>query len=69
VEQVELEGGNELSNTNHVELAAIQRFDLGILICKSCNEVITTLPTNGYVKFYGLCKNMTCIEKNREANK
>ncbi|CAN7422810.1 hypothetical protein [Paenibacillus sp. LjRoot56] len=58
-----------ISGTAHVELAAIQRFDLGILICKSCNEVIATLPTDGYKKFYGLCKNMTCIERNKEANK
>lgn len=57
-----------MSNTNHVELAAIHRFDLGIILCKSCNEVIATLPTDGYKKFYAVCKSMACIEKNREVN-
>ncbi|SDN03379.1 SR1 protein [Paenibacillus sp. yr247] len=58
-----------MSNTNHVKLAAIHRYDLGVIICKSCNEVIATLPTDGYKKFYSLCNSITCIEKNKEENK
>ncbi|WP_082614664.1 GapA-binding peptide SR1P [Paenibacillus sp. Soil787] len=58
-----------MSNTNHVTMAAIHRYDLGVIICKSCNEVIATLPTDGYKKFYGLCNSAQCLEKNKEANK
>ncbi|MEC0226192.1 GapA-binding peptide SR1P [Paenibacillus alba] len=58
-----------MSQTNHVKLAAIHRYDLGVVICKLCNEVIATLPTDGYKKFYGLCNAMSCIEKNKEENK
>lgn len=54
-----------MSNTNHVTLAAIHRYDLGVIICKSCNEVIATLPTEGYKKFYILCDSINCNEKNR----
>ncbi|NRF92459.1 GapA-binding peptide SR1P [Paenibacillus frigoriresistens] len=57
-----------MSNTNHVTLAAIHRYDLGVIICKSCNEVIATLPTDGYKKFYSLCNSSICIDKNKEAS-
>lgn len=58
-----------MSNTNNVTLAAIHRFDLGVILCKTCNEVIATLPTDGYKKFYVSCNSITCMEKNKEANK
>ncbi|MBD0382614.1 GapA-binding peptide SR1P [Paenibacillus sedimenti] len=54
-----------MSNTNGVKYAAIQRHDLGVIICKECNTVIGTLPTNGYKKFYGHCNSAACLEKKK----
>ncbi|MCD9026111.1 GapA-binding peptide SR1P [Cohnella silvisoli] len=34
--------------------------DLGLIICKSCSQIIGTLPTNGYKKFYIVCENEQC---------
>lgn len=48
---------------------AAQPNELGLIICKSCNEVIATLPTDGYKKFYVICRACVCNEKNKEANK
>jgi len=36
--------------------------ELGVLICKICNEVVATLPTNGVKKIYGICGKKTCLE-------
>jgi hypothetical protein len=55
-----------MSNTNDVKLEAIHRHDLGVVICKWCNKVIATLPTNGYKKIYGQCNTTACGEKNKE---
>ncbi|MFC4776222.1 GapA-binding peptide SR1P [Paenibacillus sp. GCM10023252] len=33
---------------------------LGHLICKSCGDVIDTLPTSGYKKLYSTCDNEDC---------
>ncbi|MFD0692629.1 GapA-binding peptide SR1P [Paenibacillus sp. GCM10027628] len=54
-----------MSNTNGVKLAAIQRHDLGVILCKECNAVIGTLPTNGYKKFYSICNSAACLEKKK----
>ncbi|WP_397386538.1 GapA-binding peptide SR1P [Paenibacillus roseipurpureus] len=58
-----------MSNTNHVILETIHRHDLGVIICKSCNEVIATLPTDGYKKFYSLCDSLNCRDTNKGAIK
>lgn len=58
-----------MSNSYHVTLEAIHPNELGVIICKSCNEVIATIPTDGYKKFYVLCNSITCLIKNKEANK
>ncbi|WP_167357049.1 GapA-binding peptide SR1P [Paenibacillus pectinilyticus] len=57
-----------MSDTKHVALAAIHRFDLGVIICKSCHQVIRTVPTNGYRRLYGLCNSSACRDKNKEAD-
>lgn len=56
-------------NTNDVTLTDIHPNDLGIVLSKSCNKLITTLPMEGYKKIYDLCDSITCIKKNKEANK
>ncbi|MBP1962751.1 GapA-binding peptide SR1P [Paenibacillus aceris] len=45
-----------------------QKNELGLIICKSCNEVIGTLPTDGFKKFYVVCQKCACND-NKEANK
>lgn len=42
------------------------KHDLGMVICKICNKVISTLPTNGVTKIYGVCTDRECIEKAKE---
>ncbi|NEW07739.1 GapA-binding peptide SR1P [Paenibacillus sp. SYP-B3998] len=49
-----------MSNTNNIKLEAVHQHDLGVILCKSCNEVIATLPTNGVKKFYSLCDKVVC---------
>jgi len=34
--------------------------ELGTVICKECNEVLYTLPTDGVKTLYGLCRNAEC---------
>lgn len=46
---------------------AAQSNELGLIICKSCNEVIATQPTDGYKKFYVVCQACACKENNKEA--
>ncbi|BBI32861.1 hypothetical protein KCTCHS21_22600 [Cohnella abietis] len=38
--------------------------DLGIVICKFCSQIIATLPTNGYKKFYIVCDHEQCVSSN-----
>ncbi|NOV03979.1 GapA-binding peptide SR1P [Paenibacillus planticolens] len=48
-----------MSNSNSVTLeagVAASKNDLGLIICKSCNHVIASLPTDGYKKFYVVCQ-------------
>ncbi|MZQ84121.1 GapA-binding peptide SR1P [Paenibacillus sp. 5J-6] len=52
--------------TMETEIAAGQN-DLGLIICKSCNEVLATLPTDGYKKFYVVCQACACKENKKEA--
>jgi len=33
-----------------------------MVICKACNEVLYTLPTNGVKKIYGLCAKRSCAD-------
>jgi hypothetical protein len=40
--------------------------ELGVIICKSCNEVIGTIPTNGTKKIYGLCGKPECTDAQKE---
>jgi hypothetical protein len=43
--------------------------ELGMVICKICNDVIYTLPTNGLKKFYSVCGKEKCVEKTREGDR
>lgn len=37
--------------------------ELGVVICKVCNEVVHTLPTNGVKKISGVCDKHECREQ------
>lgn len=39
---------------------AVRTPDLGVVLCKSCGTVITTIPTNGVKKIHGLCGAPSC---------
>ncbi|WP_248927049.1 GapA-binding peptide SR1P [Paenibacillus hamazuiensis] len=54
----------ELSASN--ETGNVQKLDLGVVICKWCNQVLTTIPTNGVTKIYGECKDGACKESNHK---
>ncbi|WP_144340799.1 GapA-binding peptide SR1P [Paenibacillus darwinianus] len=41
-------------------LQAVRTPDLGVVLCKSCGTVITTIPTNGVKKIHGLCSDPAC---------
>ncbi|BFT71142.1 MULTISPECIES: GapA-binding peptide SR1P [Paenibacillus] len=47
---------------------AAQPNELGLIICKSCNEVLATLPTDGYKKFYVVCPGCARKDNNKEAS-
>ncbi len=42
--------------------------ELGMVICKVCNEVLYTLPTNRLKKFYVVCNKEECLGKTREGD-
>jgi hypothetical protein len=42
------------------------KLHLGMIICKVCNNVVDTLPTNGVTKIYGVCKDIQCMMKSME---
>ncbi len=41
--------------------------DLGMVVCKICNEVMFTLPTNGVKKIPSICMKDECIEKTKKS--
>ncbi|WP_187434402.1 GapA-binding peptide SR1P [Paenibacillus methanolicus] len=36
------------------------RENYGLVLCRYCNEIIDTLPTNGVKKLYSLCDSDRC---------
>lgn len=36
------------------------RGNYGLVLCRCCNEIIDTLPTNGFKKLYSLCESDRC---------
>lgn len=40
------------------------KLELGTVLCKSCGEVIGTLPTDGAKKIYGICAAQGCASVN-----
>ncbi|MFB9327463.1 GapA-binding peptide SR1P [Paenibacillus aurantiacus] len=36
------------------------RENYGLVLCRHCNEIIDTLPTNGVKKLYSLCDSERC---------
>jgi hypothetical protein len=42
------------------------RNELGMVICRVCNKVLYTLPTNGLKKIYGVCDKAECLGKSIE---
>lgn len=55
-----------MSDNSYVHLAAIHRYDLGVVICKNCNRIITSVPTGGVAKIYGLCNTAECRQSVNE---
>jgi len=41
--------------------------ELGMVICKICNEVLYTVPTNGVKKIPGICTKEECLEKTHKS--
>jgi hypothetical protein len=40
--------------------------ELGVVICRVCNDVLYTLPTNGYKKFYSVCTKPECSGQSKK---
>lgn len=40
--------------------------ELGMVICRVCNEVMYTLPTDGVKKFPGLCEKIECYVESKK---
>ncbi|MFC5447841.1 GapA-binding peptide SR1P [Paenibacillus aestuarii] len=53
-----------MSYIHQVKVKSVQN-DLGVILCKHCNAVIATLPTNGVKKFYNVCSSPECAEKDK----
>jgi hypothetical protein len=54
-----------MSHTTGLKLETEQEHELGIVICKICNNVIATIPTNGIKKIYGVCKDISCGQQSK----
>jgi hypothetical protein len=52
-----------MSDTGSMISIVDSKHELGMVICKVCNKVVDTLPTNGVTKIYGVCKDIECILK------
>lgn len=46
----------------YTENAEPMSMELGQIVCKHCNQILGTVPTNGYKKFYGACDDARCNE-------
>jgi len=46
----------------------VTKNELGMVICKICNEVLYTLPTNRLKKFYVICNSEECLGKTKEGD-
>lgn len=56
-------GRNKMKTLTNVELKASHgdhSKDMGLVICRNCEELIDTLPTDGVKIFHGLCGRETC---------
>jgi|GEM_PF-6235000 len=51
-----------MSNIHQVKVKSVHN-ELGVILCKHCNAVIATLPTNGVKKFYSVCSSPICAAK------
>ncbi|MBW5445301.1 GapA-binding peptide SR1P [Cohnella sp. CFH 77786] len=51
-----------MSRSNGLAPTPSGKPELGALICRVCNEVVATLPTNGVKKIYGVCGKKACME-------
>ncbi|MGU3471431.1 GapA-binding peptide SR1P [Paenibacillus sp. D51F] len=43
--------------------ASAAPLEYGFVLCKHCNEIMYTLPTNGVKTFYGVCESLNCREQ------
>jgi hypothetical protein len=50
-------------NSSGVNNEAGRENDLGMVICKDCGNVISTIPTNGITKIYGVCRKEACAHQ------
>ncbi|OXM14070.1 GapA-binding peptide SR1P [Paenibacillus herberti] len=51
------------------EQAAVvgSKLEYGLVLCRNCNEIMYTLPTNRVRRFYSLCESLNCRELQPEA--
>ncbi|SDT01316.1 SR1 protein [Paenibacillaceae bacterium GAS479] len=51
------------------EQAAVvgSKLEYGLVLCRNCNEIMYTLPTNRVKRFYSLCESLNCRELQPEA--
>lgn len=51
----------KMNEYKEVQAAASEKeLELGVVICRRCNNVYATIPTNGWKKIYGLCRDEAC---------
>jgi hypothetical protein len=57
-------GGSKVPDQIHATKSEGSQ-ELGIVICKECDEVIGTLPTDGVKKIYSVCQGANCAQQNQ----
>lgn len=53
-------------NSGELQMNATEYPELGTVLCKSCGDIIATLPTNGVKKMYVVCEKAECQETTRK---
>ncbi|CAI6083807.1 GapA-binding peptide SR1P [Cohnella sp. JJ-181] len=51
-----------MSNATNALQGTAPGHELGMVICKHCQQVMFTIPTNGVKKIYGVCGQDGCLE-------
>ncbi|WP_217597769.1 GapA-binding peptide SR1P [Cohnella sp. GbtcB17] len=51
-----------MSNATNALQGTAPSLELGMVICKHCQQLMYTIPTNGVKKIYGVCGQEGCLE-------